>query len=105
MIFMKLILGLIIIFVICIVFILISDYLKEQQEYKSSIPVKSDAVGITFNQFYNWYQLNPKRWTLLNDSVRIVTKPSKRWYDEDIFKVCYFNSSKEWKNIKNLKKI
>lgn len=83
--------------------IVIYKYLSKLKEYKYSLPLKSNAVGIAFNQFYDWYQLNPKRWVLLNDSVRIITKPSNAWYDKNNFEVCYFKSLKEWEKYKKFK--
>lgn len=99
--------GLIIIFCIIIAMligcIVTCKYLSKLDKYKYSLPLKSDAIGITFDQFYDWYQLNPKRWALLEDYVKItIATKSYAWYGRDS-KVCYFKSLKEWEKYKKFK--
>lgn len=93
------------IIIICISHLI--KYLIERDEYKTSLVlVANKGVRITFDQFYQWYSLNQKRWRLCDNYVEVeVEKPKSVWspYD-DYYKVCYFKSFKDWKKYKEFQK-
>lgn len=73
--------------------------------YESELPISKDAVQITFDNFYQWYTLNPKRWILGKGCVQVRTKEYKTtrpYMISSPYRDCYFNL-KDWKKYKKFK--
>lgn len=73
-------------------------------EYLSDIYYLDSSVKIKFNNFYDWYNINSKRWILEDNYVKIETGRTSRFgYTTEHYKICYF-SFRDWKKYKKFKK-
>lgn len=95
----------IILIIVLFVFIWFTKYCIDNFRYDSELPISKDAVQITFDNFYQWYTLNPKRWFLYKEYVQVMTKEhkgTKPYVISPTYKDCYFNL-KDWKKYKKFK--
>lgn len=93
--------------IVLFIFIWFTKYCIDDFCYDSELPKSKDAVQITFDNFYQWYALNPKRWFLHKGYVQIKTKDYKitdfsLYMIDSSYRDCYFNL-KDWKKYKEFK--
>lgn len=83
---------------VVIVIIFLCKLLYNGYCYEDSLPNDINAVKITFEDFYNWYSLNPSRWSLGKGYAKIKVDEYKigKFYSRDLYETCYFNF-KDWK--------
>lgn len=90
-------------FIFVSLLILSISRLIDSYQYESSLPTTDDAVKITFDQFNDWYILNPNRWEFKDNYVTVMIKTEIHgYYNYYIPKACYFNL-KDWKKYKKFK--
>lgn len=85
----------------------IVNYLSLKYEYKSHLPSNDCAIVITFEEFFQWYNLNKERWLLCDNCVKIRTNKQKisGWDPfNNYYRTCFFESFKDWKKYKAFQK-